>query len=144
MAETVLIKTQPREGRGTALARRLRRQGLIPAVVYGHQEATVSVALEAEAFQSALRHGARVVDLQTAKGVEKALITEVQWDHLGKDLLHVDFKRLAVGERVTVSVPLEVRGTAPGVAAGGVLDQPIHTLEVECPSTAVPDSVRVN
>ncbi len=144
MAETVVLTTQPRDGRGSSKARRLRRQGLIPAVIYGHQEATVALALPAEELQSAIRHGVRVLDLKTAAGTEKALIKEVQWDHLGKDVVHVDFARVAADERVTVTVRLELRGIAPGVTAGGMLDQPMHTLEVECLVSAVPDSIRVN
>src|SRR5205823_9021521 len=114
MAEAVTLVTQKREGRGTREARRLRQKGLVPAVVYGHKEATVAVALPGEELEKAIRHGARVVDLHTDGSVQKALIREVQWDHLGKELLHVDFARVAADERVVVTVPVEVRGTAPG------------------------------
>src|SRR5207244_1555534 len=71
-------------------------------------------------------------------------IRDVQWDHLGKELLHVDFARVALDERIVVTVPLEIRGTAPGVTAGGVLDQPIHTLSIECLAISIPNSIRVN
>src|SRR5262249_18835617 len=71
-------------------------------------------------------------------------IREVQWDHLGKEILHIDFNRVAADERIHVSVPLEVRGTAPGVTEGGLLDQPIHVLRIECLAIAIPDSIRVN
>ena len=71
------------------------------------------------------------------------MIRDVQWDHMGKEILHVDFTRVAVDERIIVTVPLELRGTAPGVTAGGVLDQPIHTLSVECLAISIPDSIRV-
>jgi large subunit ribosomal protein L25 len=143
MAESLTLETQPREGRGTQAARRLRRQGLVPAVIYGHKEATVPIALNGEELHDAIRHGARVVDLKSASGTEHALIQELQWDHLGKEILHVDFRRVDVNERVQVPVPIELRGIAPGVTAGGILDQPLHTLEVECLVNAVPDSIRV-
>jgi large subunit ribosomal protein L25 len=71
------------------------------------------------------------------------LISELQWDHLGKALLHADFQRVAVDERVSVTVPIELKGTAPGVTAGGALEQPLHNLRVECLAIAVPESVRV-
>ena len=144
MKESLVLTTQQREGRGTRRARRLRKQGLVPAVVYGHQEATVSVALPGDDLSKAIRHGVHVLDLQTDGKAQKVLIREVQWDHLGKELLHVDFARVAADERVVVTVPVEVKGTAPGISAGGILDQPIHSLAVECLVTAVPDSVRVN
>jgi large subunit ribosomal protein L25 len=143
MAETVEFVTQPRLGRGSQAARKLRRQGLVPAVLYGHKEETVAVSLNADELGKAIRHGARVVDLQADGKVQKALIRELQWDHLGKELLHVDFARVAVDERVVVTVPLEIRGVAPGVTAGGVLDQPMHSLSVECLAISLPNSIRV-
>jgi large subunit ribosomal protein L25 len=144
MADSVALTIQERTGRGSHEAKRLRKQGLLPGVVYGHKEETVAVALPAEAFQTAIRHHVRVVDLHFEGKVQKALIKEIQWDHLGHDILHVDFARVAADERITVTVPLELRGTAPGVTAGGVLNQPLHTLSVECPAISIPESVRVN
>ena len=144
MADSVKVAVQPRATRGSQEARRLRRKGLIPAVIYGHKEATVSIALAAEEIERIIRHGVHVVDLEVDGKTEKALIREVQWDHLGKDLLHVDFNRIAADERVVVTVPLTIRGTAPGIAAGGVLDQPLHSLSVECLAIEVPESIRVN
>jgi large subunit ribosomal protein L25 len=144
MAETVVLVAQPRKPGGTSEARRLRRRGLTPAVMYGHKEATVSLAVSTEELEKAVRHGVHVVDIETGGNVEKALIREIQWDHLGQDLVHIDFARVAADERVVVTVPVEVRGTAPGIAAGGVLDQPLHSLAVECPVIHVPDSIRVN
>jgi large subunit ribosomal protein L25 len=144
MAESVVLVAQKREGRGSQKARRLRKQGQVPAVVYGHKEETVSVSLSNDELHAALRHGARVVDLQTDGKVQKALIREIQWDHLGHEILHVDFARVAADERITVPVPVELRGIAPGATGGGLLDQPLHTLMVECPAISVPESIRVN
>jgi large subunit ribosomal protein L25 len=144
MAESVKLDIQARQGSGTLAATRLRKQGLLPAVVYGHKQATVPVALSHDEFVSALRHGARLVELNTDGSAEAALIQDVQWDHLGKDVLHVDFRRVSKDERVVVSVPLHLRGIAPGVSGGGILDQPLHVLNVECLVTAVPEAVRVN
>jgi large subunit ribosomal protein L25 len=144
MAESLVLETQPRQGSGTQAARRLRRQGLVPAVIYGHKKETVPIALNGEELHNAIRHGARVVDLKSGGGTEHALIQDLQWDHLGKDIIHVDFRRVDIDERVEVPVPIELRGIAPGVTAGGLLDQPLHTLTVECPVNAVPDSIRVN
>jgi large subunit ribosomal protein L25 len=144
MAESLVLVTEKRDTRGTRTARRLRAKGRIPAVVYGHKEETVSVSVAADLLLSAVRHGARVVDLQSDGALQKAQIAELQWDHLGHEVLHVDFRRVAADERIHVTVPIEVRGIAPGVTAGGVLDQPIHTLSVECAADSVPESIRVN
>jgi large subunit ribosomal protein L25 len=144
MAEAVVLTTKPRKDLGKMNARRLRRQGLIPGVLYGHKEATVAVSLNKDDLGRAIRHGVRVVDVQAEGKMEKALIKEVQWDHLGLEILHVDFARVAADERVEVNVRVELRGTAAGIATGGVIDQPIHLLAVECLAIAVPDSIRVN
>jgi len=145
MAETLVLATKKREGEnGTRAARHLRKHGEIPAVIYGHKQDTVSVTLATEDLTRAIRHGARVVDLQTTAGVETAQIVELQYDHLGKEILHVDFKRVSRDERIKIDVRVELRGIAPGVSGGGVLDQPLHTLEIECLAIAIPDSIRVS
>jgi large subunit ribosomal protein L25 len=143
MAESVQLTVQPRDGIGSRALKRLRRQGLLPAVLYGHKEATVALTLGHDDFAKALRHGARLVELKGPKSAEAAIIQEVQWDHLGKDVLHVDFRRVSKDERVVVSVPLHLRGIAPGVSGGGILDQPLHVIDVECLVTAVPHEIRV-
>ena len=144
MAESVALKVSKREGRGTRKAEKLRKGGQVPGVVYGHKKETISVAVASDDLLSAIRHGARVVDLQLDGGAEKAQIVEVQWDHLGHDVLHVDFRRVSEHERIHLPVPIELRGIAPGATGGGVLDHVMHTLEIECPAIHVPDSIRVN
>jgi large subunit ribosomal protein L25 len=144
MAEAVVLTAQKREGFGSHRAVKLRRQGLIPAVLYGHKKDTVAVSVSHDELFSAIKHGARVLDLKADSGVETALIKAIQWDHLGKDILHADFERVSKDERITVSVRIELRGIAPGVTGGGVLDQPLHTLEVVCLAIAIPESLRVN
>ena len=144
MADSVVLVTENRDTRGTRTARKLRGKGRVPGVLYGHKKETVSVSVASDALLSAVRHGARVVDLQSEAGLQKAQIAELQWDHLGMEVLHVDFRRVTADERIHVTVPVEVKGIAPGVTAGGVLDQPIHSLAIECPAIHVPDSIRVN
>src|SRR5262245_13517494 len=104
MAETKTLQIHKREGRGTRLADKLRRQGRVPAVVYGHKQETVSVAVDHKPLFEAIMHGVRVVEIQADGGTENAQIVEVQWDHLGKDILHVDFKRVDKDERIHVHV----------------------------------------
>jgi large subunit ribosomal protein L25 len=144
MAEAVVLVAQKREGFGSHRAVKLRKQGRIPAVLYGHKQGTIALSVSHDELFSAIKHGARVLDLKAESGIETALIKAVQWDHLGKDILHADFERVSKDERITVSVRVELRGIAPGSTAGGVLDQPLHALEVECLAIAIPESIRVN
>jgi len=141
--ETVILTAQPREGRGKRAAAQLRKQGLVPAIVYGHEQEPAAVTLPQADLERVLRHHVRVVDLQTNGHTDTALIREVQYDHLGKEILHVDFERHSKDERIHVEVPIELRGTPAGIGAGVVLDQPLHSLEVECLVIAVPESIRV-
>ncbi len=144
MAETAVLKVSKRDGRGSRKAGKLRKTGQTPGVLYGHKQETISVALSGHDLLAAIRHGARVVDLQLDSGTEKAQIMEVQWDHLGQEIVHIDFRRVSADERIHVHVRIELRGIAPGVTGGGALDQPLHALEIECPAIHVPESIRVN
>ena len=137
------LPTNPRKGSGTRPAIRLRREGLIPAVVYGHKKPTVTVSLRHEVIEAAIRHHVRLVELELPGGNETALIKEVQHDHLGKTILHVDFARVDKDEKIIIDVDLELKGTAPGTSSG-VLDQPLHSLKVECLAAQVPESIKVN
>lgn len=143
MAETVELGTEPRSGRGSRAARYLRAEGKVPGVIYGHKQDTVSVVLSEHDLSQAIRHGARVVDLKTDKGLETAQIVELQYDHLGKEILHVDFKRVSRDEKIKIDVRVELRGIAPGVTGGGALDQQLHSLHIECLAVAIPDTIRV-
>jgi large subunit ribosomal protein L25 len=142
--ESVKLATKPRPAQGTQATKKLRREGLIPAVVYGHKEAVVPLALDRKELETALRHNTRVVDLQLDGKSETAVIQEVQYDHLGQDVLHVDFKRVSKDERVKVSVRIELKGVPAGLGGGHILEQPLHTLHIECPALAIPDAIRVN
>ena len=144
MAESLTLNAQERQGAGTRWARRLRKQGQVPCALYGHKEATLSLTIQRVEVAKAIRQGVRLLDLKHEKGTEKALIREVQWDHLGQDILHVDFARISVDERIEVEVRVEIRGTAPGVLEGGNLITPLHNLTVECLAISIPESIRVN
>ncbi len=126
------------------MPRALRRHGQVPGVVYGHKEATVPITVPGDELTRAIRHGARIIDLKQGEGVQRALIKDLQWDPLGHDILHVDFVRVSKDEKVELRVRLELRGTAPGVTAGGILSQGLHEVTVVCLPEAIPDSIRVN
>jgi large subunit ribosomal protein L25 len=144
MSDAVTLKTEPRAESGSRAAAKLRKQGLVPGIVYGHKQANVQVAVSAEALDRAIRvQHARVLELEIDGKAETVLIREVQWDYLGKQMVHVDFERKSRSEKVKVSVPVELRN-APKATGGGVLDQPLHTLHVECPLGSIPEAVRID
>jgi large subunit ribosomal protein L25 len=141
MAET--LQAEARSFRGKRNAKRLRAAGKVPAVLYGHGEKTVSLAIPAEQLTAAVRHGSRVVDLKGAVS-DSALVRELQYDTFGLEILHVDFARVSADERVNVKVRLEIRGQAAGLKEGGIIEHLIHEVEIECPVAAIPDKVIIN
>jgi large subunit ribosomal protein L25 len=140
MAEA--LEVEVRQGRGTRQSRRMRDNGKIPAVLYGHGEATVSLAVGHDALATVLRHHSRLVDLKGGVN-ESALIREMQWDPFGIEVLHVDFARVSADERIEVKVSVELRGTAQGVNEGGVIEHLLHEVTIECLATAIPDRIQV-
>jgi large subunit ribosomal protein L25 len=103
----------------------------------------VSLALAADEFETSLRHGAKVVDLDGAVS-GKALLQDIQWDTFFQQVLHVDLLRVQAGEVVTVEVPIELRGEAPGTREGGIIEHMLHSVEIEVPLDVVPDKLRLN
>lgn len=132
-----------RDAFGSQNTRRLRRNGHIPAILYGHGKENVPLAVPEGQVQQAIRQKARLIDLQGAVQ-ESALIREVQWDALGNEILHMDLTRVSATEMVRIQVGLETRGTAAGVTAGGVVKLLIHTLEIECRADSIPDTIELN
>ena len=140
MSDSVEVKL--RKETGTRASRKLRREGLVPAVLYGHGEKCVDLVATREAVQAAVRHGSRVVEL---KGAVKtgALIRELQWDTYGVEPVHVDFLRVSATDRVKVKVPVDLKGECPGQRAGGVVSLILHEIELECTADAVPEKIHV-
>ncbi len=141
MAE--VLNVERRSELGKRKTRRLRASGIVPAVLYGHKQEVIPLSVQAEQLESAIRHGSRFVRLDGAV-TEDALIREVQWDTWGTHILHVDFARVSSHERVTVRLPVELRGEAPGVKEGGTVELLVHEVEIECEATQVSDRVEVN
>lgn len=141
MAES--LKVEKRKSFGKRNNDRLRRAGRLPAVLYGHGEESVSLTLAADQVEASLRHGAKVVDLNgDADG--KALLQDVQWDTFYQHVLHVDLLRVHAGEKVTVEVPIELRGEAAGVREGGILEHVLHSIEIECALDVIPEKLHIS
>lgn len=141
MAE--VLNVQIRHTRGKHRARQLRKEGIVPAVLYGHGKETVALSVPAEALDTAIRHGSHVVKL-VGEVQEQALLRELQWDTWGANVVHVDFARVSAHEKVEIEVEVELRGEAPGHKEGGTVDQLLHRVLLECRATAIPEKVEVN
>ena len=142
--QTAQVTARPRSELGSRANKRLREAGHIPGVIYGHKEAVVPVTLPKKELTNHLGHGTHLFDLALDGKSEKVLVKEVQYDHLGIEIIHVDFARVSLDEKVEVTVPLELKGTPKGEADGGVLQQIISELEIECLVTDIPEVIRHN
>ena len=143
-SQSAQITIESRDQLGGRANKRLRDSGKLPGVIYGHKEAVVPVTLPKKEVVNFLRKGAHLFDLSLSGKSEKVLVKEVQYDHLGIEVIHVDFARVSLDERVEVTVPIELKGEPAGEADGGVLSQIMNELEVECLVTDIPDVIRVN
>ena len=138
------ISVKSRAELGSRANKRLRDSGFIPGVIYGHKEAVVPISLPRKETVGHIQHGAHLFNLALDGKNENVLVKEVQYDHLGIEVLHVDFARVDLNERVEVTVPLVLKGDPKGEEEGGVLQQIVSDLEIECLVTQIPSEIRHN
>jgi len=117
---------------------------LVPAVIYGHKQAVVPITLKSEDAFLMIKKPGHLADLDLGGKTETVLIRDVQWDHLGKEILHLDFARVSAEEMIDTEVSLELRGHAAGIAGGGVLEHLVHTLRIRCRAGAIPESIKAD
>ncbi|MCJ7776728.1 MAG: 50S ribosomal protein L25 [Sedimentisphaerales bacterium] len=144
MEQKMTLNADIRGQKGSTSARRLRKQGLIPAIIYGHKKDAIAITVSAHDFDEAIHHGHRLMDLKVGKKKETIIIKDLQYDHLGRDIIHVDLMRVDVAETIKVTVPIELKGVARGTHEGGVIEVHTDHLEVECKVTDIPKSIVVN
>jgi len=143
--EVVEAVTRQDESRGKNEARRLRASGRIPAVLYGAKKSTVAVSLDPKQMTRILHSETghnTIFDVHV--GNEKAKVMIVSWQHdpMHGKLLHIDLKRIAMDEKIRVKVPSHLVGEAEGVKTqGGILDQVLREVEVECLPSDIPSHI---
>jgi len=144
MDKTLVLKAEIREHSGTKHSARLRGQGRVPAVVYGHKKDPVAISLDAHDFAEGLHRGQRLIDVQIGKKKEKIMVKDLQYDHLGKEVIHADLMRVDVTEVVKVDVPVEIKGTAKGTHEGGIIEVHADKVQVECKVVEIPESIALS
>lgn len=148
MAQTVLLTAESRNDKGKGAARKLRSQGRIPAVIYGHGRAPAALSVSSMELDKALQGisaESTVIDLSVDGAGVQVLIREIQRHPTRKNITHVDFYEIHAGEMITVEVPLRLVGSPEGVRnAGGVLEQFLRELEIEVLPKDIPDHIDVD
>ncbi len=141
------LKAQTRDGRGKGDARKLRAEGFVPGVLYGHGVEPVAISLSSRDlihFFHANRGTATVVDLEVDGTVHMAIPREIQKDHLRGRYVHIDFLAVSRDEKVKMSIAIHEVGEAPGVKTGGVIEHHLWEVEIECLPADVPEQLEAD
>lgn len=139
------IDARLRSKTGSREASRARGLGRLPAVVYGHHQQPDHVDVDRTTLLNLVRDHVHVIELNYEGKHEPCLIKELQWDHLGAQVIHVDLARVDLNERVKVEVELLFVGDAIGLkTSGAYLEHPLTSVEIECLVTQIPDAIRVD
>jgi large subunit ribosomal protein L25 len=143
--DTTTLTVAPRSIEGSRANRRLRRSGLVPGVVYGGEGEPIAFQVDARTLRNALAHGGAVISLTVEGAGETPVVLKDQQRHpVTGDTLHVDLLRVDLRQRITATVVLELIGVedAPGVKAGGVLEQVTRELNIEALPNEIPDTIQ--
>jgi large subunit ribosomal protein L25 len=140
------VELRSRAGKG--ISRQLRREGLIPGIVYGKGMDAVAVAVNPKELSAAIAGEGGHNNLLTLKGGEGlngnvVIVADLLMDPMKGKPLHVDLHKINLTEKIRVEVPINLVGTAAGVTAGGLLDFAMHSVEVECLPTLIPEHIDV-
>jgi len=107
MGKRLLLKAEIREHTGSKCAAKVRVNGRIPAIVYGHKQEPTAISLDAHNFVEGLHHGHRLVNMKVGRKTEMMVVKDLQYDYLGKDIIHVDLMRVDASETIKVTVPID-------------------------------------
>lgn len=145
---TASLNAEVRTETGKGVARKLRAAGQVPGVIYGHGRDPQALTLNARDFDrlaERVRITSTVIELAMGGKTARTLVRELQRDPIRRTVLHVDFQELVAGEKVNVTVPLRFVGTPEGVkTGGGILEEVVHNLHVECDPANIPDHIDVD
>lgn len=141
MAE--VLDVEKREQVGSSATERLRRSGRVPAVLYGHGENNEHLSVPVAQVKTLLRHHSKTVEL-AGDVKETALVSQIQWDPLGIEVLHLDLIRVNLKELVRVTVAIHRHGDAEGLRQGGLMIDNVHEVEIECFAGQIPENLSLN
>lgn len=144
VSKEMVLKARARKEFGSKNAAKTRLAGRIPAIVYGHGQKPEAIVLDEHDFAEGIHHGHRLFDVEVDGKREKLLVKDVQFDYLGRKIIHADLIRVDLSERVKVQVRLVFKGAPAGAQEGGLLEEHLDNLEIECAVTDIPESIDVS
>jgi large subunit ribosomal protein L25 len=144
MSEAIRLASQKRQAIGRNPVRQLRKTGQVPAVLYGHQQDPLAIAVDGRKLEDAMKHHAHFIELDIEGTIETALLQDLQYDVYGLTILHADFLRVDADEPVDVLVGIETRGHPKGAAEGGILQVFVDEMKLRCSPRNIPDVLVVD
>lgn len=146
MSDIYEIAAEKRERAGKGIARALRREGLVPAVIYGDKKDPEGISVKVGELNKLFNTGrimSTLVDIEVAGKKQRAIARDVQLHPVRDDILHADFLRLGKGAKIAVEVAVNFLNeeTCPGLKMGGVLNVVRYTVELNCPADNIPESI---
>jgi large subunit ribosomal protein L25 len=148
--EEILLKAETRKGTGKGIARKLRRDGEVPAILYGRDVESVPIKISAREWEKLTRRVRKNViltmELHSDTGVEKrpVMIKKVDSGYLGDDVNHIDFLQISMERTVEVEIPIHLTGTAKGIIDNGIVEQHLRSIMVECLPTQIPEQIELD
>ena len=142
--KSVSVKGTKRESLGKKQAKRIREQGDVPAVLYGHEEIMHISVPFSELRKLIYTPNVYLVDLEIDGEVHKAIIQDMQWHPVEEQVLHIDFLKVEDDKPVKISLPIVLTGRAKGIKAGGKLKQNIRKLKVKALAEHLPDTIEID
>lgn len=149
MSDIVTLKAEPRERVGKGSARAARREGRVPAVIYGNKQDAVSITIAHNELMRLINRGnflSSALDVEVKGRKERVLPRDIQLHPVSDWPIHVDFLRLSRDAVVNIAVPVTVinQEDSPGIKRGGVLNMVRHEVELSCPADAIPDQLVID
>ena len=143
MAKQETLQADKRDVKGTTASKRLRRAGVVPAVIYGDKSEAL-IQLDGKSFTDlARKHSANfLVNIEISGDKSKlAIVQDIQRTPLNGSLIHVDFRAVTENDTIHAVVPIELHGEPVGVKAGGLLEQLVHEIEIQCRPSDLPEKI---
>ena len=139
------VEATVRERTGSRYTARLRAEGRMPVVVYGHGLEPAHLSVDTDEINELLHHHAHLLNIKIDGKEETVVLKDAQWDHMSSNIIHLDLARVNLSEEVTVEVELTFTGDAVGLkTAGAILEHPMANIEVTCKASDIPEVIKVD
>tara|TARA_Y100000591_G_scaffold331343_1_gene364967 strand:- start:1270 stop:1977 length:708 start_codon:yes stop_codon:yes gene_type:complete len=138
------LEIENRKSVGKKATKEIRRAGKIPSVLYYKGEKPVSISIDKQLLNQAIKSDQRIYEVEIDSESQYVMIKEAQYHPITDEIIHVDFMRVRRSEKMTISVPITLVGKPAGVTEGGILSQSMTQIEISCFPTNVPENIEVN